>query len=308
MFLKNHVFSLIVGLFLLLGLGSCKSKFEKLRASNNVQMKYQEAVKYYEKEKYSKALTLFQELLAKYRGTADAEDLSYYTAYSAYRLKDYISARFHFKTFADNYPNSQRAEECRFMSAYCYYLDSPRSNLDQDNTRKAIDQLQLFVNLYPESERAKEAGDLIQNLRDKLEKKAFDNAKLYYNMGLPDDYRAAVIALENVLRVYPDTKHAEDIEYLLVKSQYLFADNSYPHRQEERFNKMIDYYDSFTEHFPESKYSSELNGLRGSADRKIAAALKIMANDERARKQREEDLGISTSNGVPIENNNNNQQ
>ncbi|GGE34376.1 MULTISPECIES: outer membrane protein assembly factor BamD [Sphingobacterium] len=308
MFLKNHVFSLIVGLFLLLGLGSCKSKFEKLRASNNVQMKYQEAVKYYEKEKYSKALTLFQELLAKYRGTADAEDLSYYTAYSAYRLKDYISARFHFKTFADNYPNSQRAEECRFMSAYCYYLDSPRSNLDQDNTRKAIDQLQLFVNLYPESERAKEAGDLIQNLRDKLEKKAFDNAKLYYNMGLPDDYRAAVIALENVLRVYPDTKHAEDIEYLLVKSQYLFADNSYPHRQEERFNQMIDYYDSFTEHFPESKYSSELNGLRGSADRKIAAALKIMANDEKARKQREEDLGISTSNGVPIENNNNNQQ
>ena len=308
MFLKNHVFSLIVGLFLLLGLGSCKSKFEKLRASNNVQMKYQEAVKYYEKEKYSKALTLFQELLAKYRGTADAEDLSYYTAYSAYRLKDYISARFHFKTFADNYPNSQRAEECRFMSAYCYYLDSPRSNLDQDNTRKAIDQLQLFVNLYPESERAKEAGDLIQNLRDKLEKKAFDNAKLYYNMGLPDDYRAAVIALENVLRVYPDTKHAEDIEYLLVKSQYLFADNSYPHRQEERFNQMIDFYDSFTEHFPESKYSSELNGLRGSADRKIAAALKIMANDEKARKQREEDLGISTSNGVPIENNNNNQQ
>lgn len=308
MFLKNHVFSLIVGLFLLLGLGSCKSKFEKLRASNNVQMKYQEAVKYYEKEKYSKALTLFQDLLAKYRGTADAEDLNYYTAFAAYRLKDYISARFHFKNFADNYPNSPRAEECRFMSAYCYYLDSPRSNLDQDNTRKAIDQLQLFVNLYPESERAKEAGDLIQNLRDKLEKKAFDNAKLYFNMGLPDDYRAAVIALENVLKIYPDTKHAEDIEYLLVKSQYLFADNSYPHRQEERFNQMIDYYDSFMEHYPESKYNNELNGLRGSADRKIASALKIMANDEKMRKQREEDLGIATPNGIPIETENNNQQ
>ncbi|MGM1429428.1 outer membrane protein assembly factor BamD [Sphingobacterium lactis] len=301
MFLKNHVFSLIVGLFLLLSLGSCKSKFEKLRASNNVQMKYQEAVKYYEKEKYSKALTLFQELLTKYRGTADAEDLNYYTAYSAYKLKDYISARFHFGNFATSYPNSPRAEECRFMSAYCYYLDSPRSNLDQENTRKAIDQLQLFVNLYPESERAKEAGDLIQNLREKLEKKAFDNAKLYYNMGLPDDYRAAVIALENVLKEYPDTKHAEEIEFLLVKSQYLFADNSYPHRQEERFNQMIDYYDSFAEHYPESKYISEANGLRSSADRKIATALKILANDEKNRKQQEKDLGVSTPNGVPIE-------
>lgn len=71
---------------------------------------------------------------------------------------------------------------------------------------------------------------------------------------------------------------------------------------------MIDYYDSFMEHYPESKYNNELNGLRGSADRKIASALKIMANDEKMRKQREEDLGIATPNGVPIETENNNQQ
>lgn len=306
MFLKNHVFSLVVGLTVLLCLGSCKSKFEKLRASNNVQMKYQEAVKFYENEKYSKALTLFQDLLTRYRGTADAEDLAYYTAYSAYRLKDYISARFHFKTFADSYPNSPRAEECRFMQAYCFYLDSPRSSLDQENTLRAIDQLQLFVNIYPESERAKEAGELIQNLRDKLEKKAFDNAKLYYNMGLPDDYRAAVIALENVLKQYPDTRHAEDIEYLLVKSQYLFADNSYPHRQEERFNQMIDYYDDFTSHYPESEYSTELNDLRHNADRKIAAAVRILENQEQARKLYQEEMGISSPTGVPIDLENNN--
>ena len=295
MFLKNHVFSLIVGASLLFVFGSCKSKFEKLRASNNIQMKYQEAIKYYEKEKYSKALTLFEDLLTRYRGTADAEDLAYYTAYASYRLKDYISARYHFKQFAQNYPNSQRAEECRFMSAYCFYLDSPRSNLDQENTRKAIEELQLFVNLYPESDRAKEASELIQSLRDKLEKKAFDNAKLYYNMGLPDDYRAAVIALENVLKQYPDTKHAEDVEYLLIKSQYLFADNSYPHRQEERFNQMLDYFESFSEHFPESKYSNELKGLRSSAERKIAIAIKRVEEDKKLRKQQEEELGISTS-------------
>ena len=187
------------------------------------------------------------------------------------------------------------------MTAYCFYLDSPRSSLDQENTMRAIDQLQLFVNLYPDSERATEAGELIQNLRDKLEKKAFDNAKLYYNMGLPDDYRAAVIALENVLKQYPDTRHAEDIEFLLVKSQYLFADNSYPHRQEERFTQMIDYYEEFTQHYPESKYNDELNDLRSNADRKIASALRILENQESVRKQQEEELGISSPTGVPIE-------
>src|SRR5690606_37576615 len=145
-----------------------------------------------------KALVRFDDLVSKYRGRAEAEDLYYYLAYTNYSLRDYTSARFHFKRFEEAYPASPRAEECRFMSVYCYYVESPRSSLDQANTRRAIDELQLFVNIYPESERAEEAAELIQDLRDKLEKKAFDNAKLYYDMGTADDYRAAVIAFENV--------------------------------------------------------------------------------------------------------------
>lgn len=256
-------------------------------------MKYQEAVKFYEKGKYSKAQILFDDLAGKYRGRAEAEDLYYYLAYANYRLKDYTSARFHFKRFAETYPSSPRAEECRFMSAYCYYIESPRSTLDQDNTRKAIDELQLFVNIYPESERAKEAGELIQNLRDKMEKKAFDNAKLYYNMGTADDYRAAVIALENVLKTYPDTKYAEEIEYLIVKSQYLYADNSYPNRQEKRFNDAIDYSESFVEHYPQSKFGSEVGNLKESAEKKIIVAIRKMDEINKIRDAQNKELGIT---------------
>ncbi len=271
----------------------CKSKFEKLRNSNNITVKYQEAVKLYEKGKYSKALILFDDLASKYRGKAEAEDLFYLIANANYKLKDYTSARFHFKNFANTYPNSVRAEECRFMAAYCYYLDSPRSTLDQENTRKAIDELQLFVNYYPESERAEQAGALIQSLREKLEKKAFDNAKLYYNMGLADDYRAAVIALENVLRQYPDTKYAEEIEFLMVKSQYLYADNSRVFRQEERFNQALDYYNSFVEHFPQSKFKAEADDLKNSADRKIVAAIRLVNQYNKEIEDRNKELGIT---------------
>src|SRR5690606_12845357 len=271
----------------------CKSKFEKLRNSNNITVKYQEAVKLYEKGKYSKALILFDDLASKYRGRAEAEDLFYLIANANYKLKDYTSARFHFKNFANAYPNSDRAEECRYMAAYCYYLDSPRSTLDQENTRKAIDELQLFVNYYPESERAEQAGALIQSLRDKLEKKAFDNAKLYYNMGLADDYRAAVIALENVLRQYPDTKYAEEIEFLMVKSQYLYADNSRVFRQEERFNQALDYYNSFVEHFPQSKFKAEADDLKNNADRKIVAAIRMVNEYNKEIEDRNKELGIT---------------
>lgn len=293
MFSHKRIWFFCLSTVLVFGLGACKSRFEKLRASNNIQMKYLEAVKYYEAGKYSKASVLFTDLLTRYRASAEAEDLNYYTAYTAYRMKDYISARYHFKTFAQNYPNSVRAEECRFMSAYCFYIDSPRTNLDQENTYKAIDELQLFVNLYPDSERGEEAGELIQNLRNKLEKKAFDNAKLYYNMAQPADFRAAVIAFESMLRQYPDTKYAEEVEYLIVRSQYMFAEHSAFFRQEERFNEAIDYYQSFLENYPESKYTKELDVLRRSAERKILLAVKQTDQMNQARKQHEEELGIA---------------
>ncbi len=256
-------------------------------------MKYQEAVKLYEKGKYSKALVLFDDLSSKYRGQAQAEDLFYLIANANYKMRDYTSARFHFKNFASTYPSSPRAEECRFMAAYCYYIESPRSSLDQENTRKAIDELQIFVNYYPESEKAKEAAVLIQDLRDKLEKKAFDNAKLYYNMGSPDDYRAAVIAFDNVLKQYPDTKYAEDIEYLMVKAQYEYANHSSPYKQESRFNDAIDFYDIFVNHFPESKYLSELNNLKADADKKILFAIRRMNEMNKQIEERNKELGIS---------------
>ncbi|MFD2598357.1 outer membrane protein assembly factor BamD [Sphingobacterium corticis] len=298
MFSHKRIWVFACGLAAVLSLGACKSRFEKLRASNNIQNKYLEAVKYYEAGKYTKASILFTDLLTRYRASAEAEDLNYYTAYTSYRMKDYISARFHFKNFAQNYPNSARAEECRFMSAYCFYLDSPRTNLDQENTYKAIDEMQLFVNLYPQSERTEEANDLIQKLRDKLEKKSFDNAKLYYNMGQPADYRAAVIAFESMLREFPDTKYAEEAEYLIVRSQYMFAENSAFFRQEERYNDAIDFYQSFVQNYPESKYVKELDVLRRSAERKILLAVKQTDQMNEARKQHEEELGISGAAGA----------
>ncbi len=293
MFLNRRIVLFLASVVVVVFIAGCKSKFEKLRNSNNITMKYQEAVKLYEKKKYSKALILFDDLMTKYRGQAEAEDLYYFTAYTSYRLKDYTGARLTFKNFATTYPNSPRAEECRFMSAYCFYLDSPRPSLDQENTKKAIDELQLFINLYPDGERAKEAGELIQNLRDKLETKAYANAKLYYDMGQPDDYRAAVIAFENMLREYPDTRYAEEVEFLIVKSQYLFAQNSYLHRQEERYNEALDYYQSFIENYPNSKYKKEADDIRSGAEKQIAFVVKRMNEINRIREEQNRELGIA---------------
>src|ERR1700761_3213132 len=244
MFKKQQSIISALLIVLILAVGSCKSKFEKLKASNDYAKKYKEAIRLYNKREYSKALELFETLVQRYRGQSQAEDLYYYYAYTNYKLRDYTSARYHFKTFAETYPSSSRAEECRFMSAYCYYLDSPIFSLDQANKTSAIDALQLFINLYPKSERVAEASKLIQKLRDKLKDKSYANSKLYLTIG---DYQAAVISFGNSLRDYPDTKYAEEMEFLTIEAQYKYAKASRQDFQEDRFTQTITDADQFTE-------------------------------------------------------------
>ena len=281
MFKKQYYLLGAILIVLLLAFGSCKSKFEKLKASNDYAKKYKEAIRLYNKKSYSKALELFDVLVARYRGQEQAEDLYYYYAYTNYRLHDYTSARYHFKSFADTYPNSTRSEECRFMAAYCYYLDSPIFSLDQSNTLSAIDALQLFINLYPKSERVAEAGKLIQNLRDKLEEKSYANSKLYLTIG---DYQAAVISFGNSLRDYPDTKYAEEMEYLTIKAQYLYSKKSAEFYQEDRFTLAITDADQFRDKYPNSKYLNDVAVLKKDSQRGIVQAKDVLAeaaNDQR---------------------------
>ncbi|MDB5008602.1 MAG: outer rane biosis protein BamD [Mucilaginibacter sp.] len=274
MFKKQLI--LLAGIFaaLIIILGSCKSKYEKLKASNDNAKKYAEAIKLYNKKEYTKALGLFDGLVTRYRGYAEAEELFYDYAYTNYKLKDYTSARYHFKNFADTYPSSARAEECRFMYAYCYYLDSPIFSLDQDNTNKAIDALQLFINLYPKSDRVAEASKLIQNLRDKLEEKSYANSKLYLTIS---NYQSAVISFGNTLRDYPDTKYAEEIEFLTIRAQYMYAEHSRELSQETRYNQAINYADQFIEKYPSSKYLQEAQNYKKESKQGIQKAKNVLA-------------------------------
>lgn len=287
-------FSLLAAIFVLIG--ACKSKFEKIKASNDYAKKYQEAVRLYNKKDYSRALELFDDVAQRYRGQESAADLFYYYAYTNYRLRDYTSARYQFKNFADTYQNNQHAEECRFMAAYCFYLDSPNYTLDQENTGKAIESLQLFINLYPKSDRVAEASKLIQDLRDKMEQKSYANAKLYLTIL---DYQSAVIAFNNALRDYPDTKYAEEMEFLTVQAQYLYAKNSLSTKQEDRYTQAITYADQFTDKYPASKYLKETVSLKKDSESGIKQAkievAEIDANVKRAQKIAARDSSVKTS-------------
>lgn len=255
-----------------ISLNSCKSEYQKVLKGNDLPKKYEMAKKYYNEKDYFRAFQLLDELVNVYRGSEEAETIYYYYAYCHYGLKDMISARFHFQNFAETYPRSKYAEECRYMSAYCYFLDSPDYTLDQDNTYKAIEAMQLFINMYPKSERIPECNTIIDRLRDKLESKSYANAKLYYNIG---DYKSAIFAIRNSLIDFPDSKYREEMMFLSIKSAYLYADMSIESKKSERFLETIEYYQTFVDSYASSKYLKEAQGIFNNCLSKIENLKKL---------------------------------
>lgn len=249
-------------LLLLATLGSC-SEYQKLLKSNDHDLKYEKAMVYYEKGDYMRAGTLFGGLIGIYRGTEKSETSHYIYADCLYNMKDYITAKHYFSTFVQNYPTSDLAEEAQFMSAYCSYEMSPNPRLDQTETYNALDGFQLFINLYPQSEKAKEATTLMDELRDKLVYKSYLNATLYYNLGnyMGNNYQSAVIAARNTLDDYPDTQFREELSFLILDARYIEAVNSVEEKQEERLRSTLDEYYSFINEFPESQYLSQANKI-----------------------------------------------
>ncbi|RLD60843.1 MAG: outer membrane protein assembly factor BamD [Bacteroidetes bacterium] len=260
--LSRNIAILILSIFFF----SACSEYQKILKSNDYELKLEKANEYYEEEDYYRAQALYEELLSIYKGTDKAEKIYYKFSYCYFNQKDYILAGYHFENFVSTYPNSKYAEECDFLSAYCYYLESPQPDLDQSNTRKAIDALQLFINKYPGSEKIVEANKLIDELRLKLETKSFNNAKLYYNLG---EYKSAVIALKNTLKDYPDTQYREELLFLILKSNFLLAKNSIEAKKIERYQTTVNEYYSLIDEYPNSKNIKEAEKIYNTSIKEI---------------------------------------
>lgn len=239
--------------FLVLLVASC-NKYNKVTKSKDYEYKLKMADEYYSKGKYKIAQQLYEELFSVFKGTVKFEELYFKDAYCFYYMKMYADAESLFKGFLEVFPNSTKAEEVDYMRSYCFYKQSPKLELEQVNTIKAMGMMQTFINTHPGSERNKEASEIIDKCRAKLEQKEYRAAELYYNMG---QYRAAAIAFTNLTNSYPESLSGEDYKLKTVKAYYKFAKLSYEDKQIERYEKVIEEYQDFIDRYPESKLLKE---------------------------------------------------
>lgn len=231
------------------------SQFRSIQKSDDWKLKYDAALNYYEKKDYYRAIILFDQINPYIRGSAEAELVQFYYAYAHYYQKEYLLASHYFKNFHDTYNRSEYAEESFYMYGFSLYKQSPIYNLEQSSTIEAITAIQTFLNRYPGSEYRSEATIIQAELRLKMEKKAFENAKLYFTLGR---LNSALIALDNFRKDYPDALLAEDASFLLVQASYKYAKESIPSKQKERFYDCVENYEEFIDSYPGSKYLKDI--------------------------------------------------
>lgn len=256
----------------LFALSACNRQQERAMKSADKDFILKVANENFAKKKWSNALALYERLSNLVAGTDDAANVVYNSAYANYYDKNYKLAGHQFKNFAVTFPQDKRAEDASYMSALCYYQGSMDYNLDQTSTELAINELQNFLNSYPDSEKSKNINELIDELTYKLEFKAYENAKQYFKMA---DYKAANIAFENVLEDFPSTKLRPKIYDYILKSRYELANNSVYDLKKDRIENALSFTKQVEREMPSSENAKTAQDLRTKLEKEKTDFLQL---------------------------------
>lgn len=256
----------IIAIAALASFCSCKSQYEILLNSTDTDAKYKAAFEYFNEGKYSKAASLFESLAVMTDGSERDDTVNYYWGLSNYRFKDYYTAETNFDKFIESYPRSPLAEDARYLRLDCLYRSTLRYELDQAPTYKAITAISEYILEYPSNSHMKECRDMLVELNERIDRKSYEAAKLYYKM---EDYLASRVAFRNVLKDDAENIYREDILYYIAMSSFKYAQMSVPEKQKERYMTFVDDYYNFIGEIPESHYRKELDSFYRKAQKAL---------------------------------------
>ncbi|MBP1653799.1 MAG: uptake lipoprotein [Bacteroidetes bacterium] len=237
-------------------------------ANPTVEQRFNRAKELFDDGDYLEAINEFTVITLQYQGSAFAADAQYYLGECRFEREEYILSAFEYSVVRTSYPASPRVPDAHYKMALSYYMQSPKPVLDQQNTRKAIDEFQAFVEYNPAHPLAPDAEEKIKELNGRLAFKAYEAARQYERM---EYYRAAILSYDVVIEKYHDTDYAPlaylDKADLLVKRL--------------RFREAENTIKEFMSRYPNSVLQSRAEGILEKireeleVDRSDAAGAKI---------------------------------
>ena len=199
---KLHPFFVVVIIFLVTGCSRGLKKEELLEA----RFYFNRGMERMKKKDYVKAVTDFQTVVESFSTSAIVDHAQFMLGEARFKSEEYILAAYEYERVYVDYPSSNFAPEAQYKKALCYFMESPKAALDQENTLLAIDEFNRFIDNYPQNPFVKEAQKKIDELTEKLARKEYLNAEQYKKMKF---YDAALIYYNSVITDYPRTIWAD---------------------------------------------------------------------------------------------------
>jgi outer membrane protein assembly factor BamD len=237
------------------GLSGCSGSGS---VAGTAQEAYDRGVEAFDAGKHIRAIEHFRTALDFGRTSELADDAQLYLARSYAGSRQYLLAGNEFTRFIEFYRTDPRVEQAAYERIQAYAELSPRYELDQTDTNQAIAYIQAYLRQYPQSPNVEAASALMAEMREKLALKLFEGGRLYERREL---FEAAVMTFREVLASYPTSEVADDALVAAVRAQVLFAQNSVPDRQAERYQEALRLYDQLVTLFPSSPLLREAEGL-----------------------------------------------
>lgn len=195
----KYVLWLLVGLLVVAGCGT------KPQPTYSASEQFAYARGLYDRGKYYQAQVAFENLIYTYPGDSVIDTAQFYLGMSYFKQKDYGVAAGEFNRLLAAYPNSELADDARYYVGLSHYELSPKYELDQAETYRALEEFQKLLSDYPVSQYRDDANKRIAELEAKLAKKSYMAGRFYFNS---DEYQAAQIYFDFVRDNYPATEWA----------------------------------------------------------------------------------------------------
>jgi outer membrane protein assembly factor BamD len=187
----------------------------KTFVAESADMAYDHAMESYQKGDYKEAGRWFQRVIFNYPGDELIDKAMFYLADSYFRDKDYLMAANEFKRVSSEFPDEPLAMQSLYKLGICYSRLSLDYELDQTDTRRAVDTFNSLIERFPRSEFSDSARVRISALQAKLAHKEYENGHFYYKRHY---YDSAIIQFETLRQEYPDNPWLPPTLYYLSKA------------------------------------------------------------------------------------------
>jgi len=244
----------------------------------SAEERYELGMKAFRSEDYLAAIEEFKVVSLQYQGSKVADSAQVFMGECRYLREEYILAAFEYDVLLRTMPSSSLVARARFRRASCYYELSPKSTLDQNYSRKAIDEYQAFLEYHPNDTLDSLAESRITELNTKLAKKDYENGITYMHM---EYYKAATYYFDVVLDKYHDTQYAEPA--LFKKAEALTYRKKYADAKEAL--------EKFREKYPSSLLLPDVEKLNSDVETGLRS--------EKTNKQKASDPMKDTSKQMP---------